>query len=159
MTASPPMDDHPLLALLRRVPPLLISDTIWEAAARIGESGGGLPVVDEGGRLVGYLGESDLLRAICPGYLGQLADTEFFIRDLSAMARSARRGADDLVERHLSPEPTVLHATDSATHAAELFLHHGVRSLPVVDDEGRVIGVLRIGDLISSLLRAAREAT
>lgn len=153
------MGERPLLDLLRRVPPLRTTDTIWEAAARMEESGGGLPVVDEGGRLVGYLGESDLLRAICPGYLGQLADTEFFIRDLSAMARSARRGADDPVERHMSREPTVLHARDSATHAAELFLHHGVRSLPVVDDAGTVLGVLRAGDLVAALLRAAREMT
>lgn len=132
---------------------------MWEAAARVGEGGGGLPVVDDDDRILGYLGESDLLRAISPGYLGQLADTEFFIRDLSAMGRAARRGADDSVERHMSHDPTVLHIADSVTHAAELFLHHGVRSLPVVDDEDRVIGVLRLGDLISALLRVAREAT
>jgi CBS domain-containing protein len=123
------------------------------------EESGGLPVVDDDGRLVGYLGQSDILRAICPGYLGQLADTEFFIRDLSAMARSARRGADEPVERHMSRETAVLHAGDSATHAAELFLHLGLRSLPVVDDEGRVLGVLRAGDLVAALLRAAREMT
>lgn len=144
---------RPVVRLLRRVRPLGLDTTIGEAARRIAETGCGLPVVDDAGRLVGYLGERALLRAITPGYLRELRDTEFFTRDLSVLGRWVREGAGSLVADHMTESTAFVRIDDSETHAAELFLHHAVRALPVVDDD-EVIGVLRLGDLIDDLMQS-----
>jgi CBS domain-containing protein len=54
----------------------------------------------------------------------------------------------------MTREPLAVDLDDSESHAAELFLHHGVGSLPVVTGDDRVIGVVRLADMIQSLLRA-----
>ncbi len=147
---------RPIQDLVRRTPPLTEDMTIAEAAARIVTAGNGLPVVDRDGRLVGYLGERALLRAITPGYLLELRDTDFFTRDLPTLGRCVSRAAASPVSEHMSPKPAFVDVDDSEMHAAELFLHGGVRSLAVLDPEGTVLGVLRLGDLIADLMGTAR---
>ncbi len=55
------LSPRPLAELVQRVEPLGEGDDLAHAADRIAEAGGGLPVVDAAGRLVGYLAERDLL--------------------------------------------------------------------------------------------------
>lgn len=147
---------RPLFELLRRIPALRGDMSLAEAANRIAEAGMGLPVVDDAGRLVGYLGERDLLRALIPGYLRELHDTDFFTRDLSTLARYVASAAPTAVSEHMSRAPAFVDVDDSETHAAELFLHGDVRSLAVVDGNGEVIGVVSLGDLIADLIETAR---
>jgi CBS-domain-containing membrane protein len=54
----------------------------------------------------------------------------------------------------MTREPLAVDMEDSESHAAELFLHHGVRTLPVATGRGEVIGIVRLADMIQSLLRA-----
>jgi CBS domain-containing protein len=142
---------------MQRVEPLRHDDTVAHAARRIAEMGSGLPVVDDARRLVGYLGERDLLRAITPGYLRELRDTDFFTRDLSALARCVAKAAPTSVSEHMSPKPAFVDIDDSETHAAELFIHGAVRSLAVVEGDGEVIGILRLGDLIRDLIASVES--
>jgi CBS domain-containing protein len=146
---------RPLADLVRPVQPLSQNDRIAQAAERIAEAGGGLPVVDDGERLVGYLSERDLLEALFPAYLQQFRNTEFLTKDFSTLLRKVRDAADDLVGEHMTRELVAVDLDDSESHAAELFLHSGVRSLPVVGEDGRVVGVVRLADMVRSLLRAA----
>ena len=151
-------DRLPVLDLLRRVEPLRQDMTITEAAARIAAAGTGLPVADADGKLIGYLGEQDLLQALIPGYLRELHDTDFLTRDLSTLTRCVAAAAETQVSDHMSTEPAYVDTDDSEMHAAELFLHRRVRSLPVVDQTARVQGVLRLGDLIADLMRRHDDA-
>ena len=148
------LSPRPLADLVRRVEPLQESDDLARAADRIAEAGGGLPVVDATGRLVGYLAERDLLEALFPAYLQQFRNTEFLTRDFPSLLRKARAAAVTRVGEHMSRDPVAVDPDDSESHAAELFLHHGLRSLPVVTAQGRVTGVVRLADMVQSLLRA-----
>jgi acetoin utilization protein AcuB len=148
------LSPRPLADLVRRVEPLHESDDLAHAADRIADAGGGLPVVDATGHLVGYLAERDLLAALFPAYLQQFRNTEFLTRDFSSLLRKARAAAATRVGEHMSRDPVAVDPDDSESHAAELFLHHGLRSLPVVTAQGRVTGVVRLADMVQSLLRA-----
>lgn len=145
---------RPLAALVRQVRPLREDDDMATATARVAEAGGGLPVADRDGRLVGYLSEQDVLEALFPAYLRDLHQTAFLTRDFPSLLRRAREAAVTSVAEHMSREPVFVDDDDSESHAAELFLHHALRTLPVVDDEGRVVGVVRVADLAQSLLTA-----
>lgn len=148
------LDPRPLADLVRRIEPLHEADGLARAAERIADVGGGLPVVDWDGRLVGYLTERDLLEALFPAYLQQFRNTEFLTRDFPSLVRKAAAAARTTVGEHMSREPVAVDLDDSESHAAELFLHHDVRGLAVVGADGRVIGVVRLADMVRSLLRA-----
>ena len=148
------LSPRPLAELVQRVEPLRMDDDLARAADRIADAGGGLPVVDDDGRLAGYLAERDLLAALFPSYLQQFRNTEFLTRDFPSLVRRAREAAGTRVADHMSRDPVAIDLDDSESHAAELFLHHGVRSLPVVAADGRVSGVVRLADMVQSLLRA-----
>lgn len=148
------LQPKPLAELVQRVQPLGEGDDLAHAADRIAAAGGGLPVVDADGRLVGYLAERDLLEALFPAYLQQFRNTEFLTRDFPSLVRRAREAAKAAVADHMSRDPVAIDLDDSESHAAELFLHHGIRSLPVVTNDGRVSGVVRLADMVQSLLQA-----
>jgi CBS domain-containing protein len=148
------LSPRPLADLVRRVEPLHDGDDLARAADRIAEAGGGLPVVDATGRLVGYLAERDLLEALFPAYLQQFRNTGFLTRDFPSLLRKARAAAATSVGDHMTRDPVAVDIDDSVSHAAELFLHHGLRSLPLVSAQGRVTGVVRLADMVQSLLRA-----
>jgi CBS-domain-containing membrane protein len=48
-------------------------------------------------------------------------------------------------------------ANDSIWEAASLIDWHGVRRLPVIDDEGFVVGVLARSDLVRCMARSHEE--
>jgi len=148
------LQPKPLAELVQRVEPLGEADDLAHAADRMADAGGGLPVVDAGGRLVGYLAERDLLEALFPAYLQQFRNTEFLTRDFPSLVRRARDAASTTVGEHMSRDPVAVDLDDSESHAAELFLHHGIRSLPVVTGDRRVSGVVRLADMVQSLLQA-----
>jgi CBS domain-containing protein len=145
---------RPLEALVQPVQALREDDDLAHAAARVAAAGGGLPVADEFGRLVGYLSEGDLLRALFPGYLSELRTTRFLTSDFPSLLRHAREAARGLVGEHMTRDPASVDIDDPDSHAAALFLREGFRVLPVVDAQGRVRGVVRLRDVVESLLRA-----
>lgn len=145
---------RPLADIVQWIEPLGEGDELAHAADRIAAAGDGLPVVDSDGRLVGYLTERDLLEALFPAYLQEFRNTEFLTRDFPSLVRKARDAAKTTVADHMSRDPVHIDLDDSESHAAELFLHHGIRSLPVVTNDRRVSGVVRLADMVQSLLQA-----
>ncbi|MFN8122838.1 MAG: CBS domain-containing protein [Thermoleophilia bacterium] len=157
MNPDPGLPMQPLAELVRHVTPLREDETIADAAPRLAEEGGGLPVADAAGRLVGYLSERDMLTALFPAYLAEFRNTAFLTRDFRSLMRHAAEGAGHRVGDHMSREPACVELDDSESHTAELFIHNGLRTLAVVDADRRVVGLLRLGDLISALLEACRR--
>jgi CBS domain-containing protein len=139
------------------VRPLSPGDSLGDAAIRIAQEGVGLPVADAAGRLIGFVTERQLLLALFPPYIVQLRSAGVITRDFPALLRRARAAADRRVEEVMTREPKHLTADDSEAHAAELFLHEGVRTLPVVSGD-RLVGVIKVGDVIGSLLAACGRA-
>lgn len=157
--SAPPngLSPRPLEELVRRVAPARVTDRLGAAANRMVKEGGGLPVADGDGKLVGYLSEHDLIAALFPPYLQEIHHTGFLTRDFDSLIRRAGEAAERPVEEVMTREPEALHVDDSESHAAEVFLHHNVRSLPVVDGGNHVRGVVRIADVIQSLLMACGQ--
>ncbi len=91
-----------------------------------------VPVVDEAGRPVGVVSEADLLRRRTSG--------------------SAANAAADLMS-----SPVITARPEwSVVRAARVMEKHKVKRLPVVDADGRLIGVLSRSDLLRLYLRRDR---
>lgn len=109
----------------------------------------GLPVLDSAGAMVGIVTEADLL-------LGSEVGSGERFEPLTAprrerMERSKAR-AETAAGAMTSPAVVITEDAPLAA-AARRMRKHGVRRLPVVDDQGRLIGILSRRDILSALAR------
>ncbi|MEZ0343184.1 MAG: CBS domain-containing protein [Caldimicrobium sp.] len=118
-----------------------------EVIIQMAEKGvSGVPVV-EGERVVGILSEKDILKGI-----GVSSPTGL----LSAVAECLKR-SECLLEGVLTKEVKDLMTTPAITvnldepvaKVIELFKKKGINRVPVVDNEGRLKGIIARGDLLS----------
>jgi signal-transduction protein with cAMP-binding, CBS, and nucleotidyltransferase domain len=101
---------------------------VTEVAKRmVAKDVGAVLVFDDDG-LCGILTERDVLRAVADGI-----DEKTLVRD------------------RMTTNPETLDADDTTQHAAVLMIHGGFRHLPVVE-QGEVVGVLSIRDLMRVVL-------
>jgi len=87
----------------------------------------GTPVV-EGGRMVGIISIEDLIKALAAGELGAT------------------------VEEKMTKDPVSLYADEPLIHAVSKFERLGYGRFPVLDREGRLVGIIVQGDIVRALL-------
>jgi CBS domain-containing protein len=112
-----------------------------------------LPVVDDAGRVVGVISQSDL-------YLKQVEPLRHGPGPLLRRHRQRvnQRKAAGVTVAHLMTTPAVTIRPDqSLTEAATRMYQHGVKRLPVVDDAGALVGIVTRGDLLKAYLRADED--
>ncbi len=110
-----------------------------------------VPVVDDEGRLVGFISEKDLIRAALPGYFEMLHSTSF-IPDMNQLARKLTQIADEPIERYIRTTVMSVSENDDDLQAADLIIRKSVKNVPVVDEHGRLVGRVRRIDLLRHLL-------
>ena len=143
--------------LLRDVPTLTASDPVGDAVPRVIDSGlPALPVVDDDGAYCGIFGEREFITAVFPGYLGELKYAGFVSRSLeSALQKRATCGREP-VRDWMNTEHVDVGTDFSDAQVAEIFLHHRVLLVPVVDD-GSVTGVITRNDFFRALAERVLE--
>lgn len=110
-----------------------------------------VPVVDEEGRLIGFISEKDLIRAALPGYFEMLHSTSF-IPDMNQLARKLMQIADEPIERFIQTPAMSVTEDDDDLQAADLIIRKNVKNVPVVDEDGRLVGRVRRIDLLRHFL-------
>ncbi|MDP7633982.1 MAG: CBS domain-containing protein [Candidatus Latescibacterota bacterium] len=58
------------------------------------------------------------------------------------------RAASIPVESLMTPKPSTLRPSDPISHALHLMAVHGFRHIPLIDDDGRPVGVVSLRDII-----------
>ena len=136
--------------LLREAPVLRVDDTIADAVRAVLDSGlPALPVV-EGTRLRGIFGEREFMGAVFPGYLKELKYAGFVPRSLESALEKRSGCRNEPVSRYMNTEHIDVGADFSDAQVAEIFLHHRVLLVPVVDQDG-VVGVITRSDFFRAL--------
>lgn len=108
-----------------------------------------VPVVSEGGRVLGVVSEADLL--LKPGRAEQ---PENPLHMAFRRGRELRRKADALCARDLMTSPAVtVPPTATIAEAARIMHERSVKSVPVLDEGGRLVGIASRVDLLSIFLR------
>ncbi|MDA8137356.1 MAG: DUF190 domain-containing protein [Desulfobacteraceae bacterium] len=113
----------------------------------------GLPVVDSNGRPVGVLTQGDLIRkGRMPLRLGLLAESDQD-RLQAVLAQLAGRRADEAMSA-----PAITVGIDQPlAEAVDLMLERQVKRLPVVDEQGRLKGMLSRLDIFRAVMREAPD--
>ncbi|MGB9790643.1 MAG: HPP family protein [Thermotoga caldifontis] len=112
----------------------------------------GIPVVNEDMRVIGFVSESDIIRAVVPGYFSLLQSTTF-IPDMNQFLKMAAKIKDKPVREIMTHPPLVVNENASLVHVADLMIKHNVKVLPVVDEHGRLLGIITR----TNVVRAAME--
>lgn len=109
----------------------------------------GLPVVDRDNRPMGVISQTDLIyKAGLPMRLGLLAEAEH-AKIEAVLAAMATKQAKEV----MTTPAVVIQEEALVTEAVNLMLQKGVKRLPVVDDQGRLVGNLSRVDIFHTILK------
>ncbi|MGW8378329.1 CBS domain-containing protein [Streptomyces sp. ODS28] len=132
----------------------------------------GLPVVDDARRVVGVISETDLMERQAAQEKRQERErkatrgvTRTFWRGRTVRRRLSRRARRresaksraTTAGQLMSAPPVTVRPSQSVTEAARVMAEHSVERLPVVDDEGRLVGIVTRHDLLRVFLRRDAE--
>jgi CBS domain-containing protein len=144
-------------AVRREVPPLREEAPLRDAVPRLAELDvPALPVVNGQGKLLGIFGEREFIAALFPGYLTTLGYAGFVPRSLDKALEKRATCVDEPVAKHMNTEHIDVGEDFSDTQLAEIFLHHRVLIIPIVDG-GQVTGIVTREDFSRALAERLLE--
>lgn len=118
--------------------------TYKEMAARLHEMHvSAFPVLDSGDRVIGVVSESDLLTKAA------LAEMMPDVSGGMMAARDRAKATGVTAAELMTAPPATVRPDDTVTHAARLMYGRRVKRLPVVDGDGRLIGIVSRADVLS----------
>lgn len=128
--------------IIRDVPLLQRRDPVRHAVEQVMASGlPALPVVGPGASFAGLFGEREFMQALFPGYVGSLKGAGFVGRSMDDVLEKRSACAAEHVERHMNDERVAVGESFSDVQVAEVFLHHRVLIVPVLESR-QVAGVV-----------------
>jgi CBS domain-containing protein len=137
------------------VPPDMAVATVARVLAQAGISA--VPVTDAAHKLVGMVAELDLIRRLAeqdkapPGWLASLFADERAAAERYTLTHGLK--ARDVMTRDVAT------VTEQATadHVARIMEERGVRSVPVLGEDGTLRGIISRADLLLALLTPGRR--
>ena len=111
-------------------------ETVFDALETMAEHNIGALLVFDGDDLVGILSERDYARKV----------------------KLLERGSKDTrVSEIMTTEIRTVGSESTVAEGMELMTEYRIRHLPVLDDDGRVAGVISIGDVVKAMIAQQRD--
>ena len=111
----------------------------------------GLPVVDDKGKLVGIISESDLMwqetGVEAPPYI-MFLDSVIYLQNPARHEKEIHKALGQTVGEVMSENPLSVKPNLSVKEAARIMHEKKVRRLPVIDDKTQLVGIITQGDVI-----------
>ncbi|AFZ54226.1 CBS domain-containing protein [Cyanobacterium aponinum UTEX 3222] len=114
----------------------------------------GMPVIKEGGELVGILSESDLMwqeTGVEPPPYIMILDSIIYLQNPNRYDKEIHKALGQTVADVMSDKPITISSTKTIKEAAQLLHQKQIRRLPVVDSDKKIIGILTQGDIIRAM--------
>lgn len=114
----------------------------------------GLPVVNDQGVLVGVISESDLMwqetGADPPPYV-MVLDSIIYLQNPHKYEQEIHKALGQTVGEVMTSHVTTIKPDKSLQEAAQALQQKQIHRLPVLDDAGKLIGILTRGDIIRAM--------
>ena len=121
----------------------------------VGNRISGLPVVNDAGKLVGVLSESDLMwqeTGVDPPPYITFLDSVIYLQNPARYDKEIHKALGQTVGEVMNDRPVTVQANQSIREAAHLMHDKKIRRLPVVNEAAdAVIGILTQSDIIRSM--------
>ena len=123
----------------------------------------GAPVVNEENKVIGVISEGDIMRLlevhspkinlILPAPLDLIELPVRMKYELDEIAEDMQRAGSAVIDQIMTKKVVLIGPDASISDAAELMDSHKVKRLPVVKDEGKLVGIVTRGDIIGAMVR------
>jgi CBS domain-containing protein len=114
----------------------------------------GLPVVDDRGKLVGVISETDLTWQATgvdtPPYV-MFLDSVIYLQNPAKHNQEIHKALGQTVGEAMSDRPATIKANQSVREAARIMHEKKVRRLPVVNEQSELVGMITQGDVIKMM--------
>ena len=134
--------------------------TVAEIAARLKKHRiTGVPVVDGETRLLGLVTHEELINIFVPHYLSMFDELAFLddLGEIEAQTMAEIEPTLFLAEDIMATDLITAGPSTSIMKVAALLINRKLVLIPVVDEDGRVVGVVSRNDVSSALTQAASE--
>lgn len=130
-------------------------DSVEKCAKLLQENNiSGLPVVDKAGKLVGMITEGDLIRRAsrieAPGYLEILGGL-IYLGSPNKFVNELQRAMALEAGKMMSKNVITVKPGENLEKAATLMVNNNINRLPVVDDDGALVGIVSRRDIMKHL--------
>jgi CBS domain-containing protein len=118
----------------------------------------GVPVIDHSDRLIGIVTEADLVirdqdaDLRLPHHI-DLFGGVIFLEPIKHYEQRLRHAFASTVSEMMTRDPITASPDDTVRHAARLIASHRHNRLPVVDGDGKLVGVVTRVDVLEALTR------
>lgn len=116
-----------------------------------------LIVLNQAGAIIGVLSMHDILKAVHPSYLTMTeADLGNFTWDgmVEALAKEAR---NKTIDTFMTPDVATVRENDSLMECVNLMIKRNVHQLPVLDDCGKIAGMIYERDIFCAITEVMLE--
>lgn len=132
-------------------PDTSITEVIQAIAAR---KISGLPVVDETGKLVGVISETDLMwqeTGVTPPAYIMILDSVIYLENPTRYQKDLHKALGQTAGEVMSRDPTTITADKPLSDAARVMHDRNIRRLLVLDSTGHLVGILTRGDIVRAM--------
>lgn len=132
------------------------ANILMTVKCRKGETGvRGLPVLDNEGRLIGFLAWSDIINAVFPPYMSLMELGEFtwdgMVEDMAKKVKSKK------VSELMTKEVISVKEESPLMECVADMIKHRIKSLPVLNKEHKVVGILYDRDIFYAITKVMLE--
>ncbi|KAK4260104.1 hypothetical protein QN277_003262 [Acacia crassicarpa] len=123
----------------------------------------GFPVIDDDWKLVGVVSDYDLLALDSISGRPQTNNNDMFPevdstwKTFNEVQKLLSKTKGKLVGELMTPAPMVVRETTNLEDAARLLLETKFRRLPVVDADGKLVGLITRGNVVGAALQIKRD--
>lgn len=116
----------------------------------------GLPVIDEGARLVGMFTEKDILAYVLPTYIEEVGR---FIYEETPKSIKKKSAELEKIKVSQLMRKDVITATEDTnlSEVARIMLTQKARRLPVLDKSGKVVGIVAREDVLRAFVKETQS--
>ncbi|NYB51149.1 MAG: CBS domain-containing protein [Methanobacteriaceae archaeon] len=151
-------------AMEKEVITFKVDDRIIDVAGRLRENKiSGAPVVNNEGHLVGIISEGDIMRLIevhsphmnliLPAPLDLIELPLRMKYEMDEITEDMNKAASILIGEIMTKKVVTISPDADISDAAKLMDTHDVKRLPVVDSQGKMVGIITRGDIIGAMVR------
>jgi len=152
-----PVEGEPLAEQIMKRDVVTVSPdaTVKELAQLFHERGvGGAPVVDDEGRVIGMVTEGDLVSQDAdlhfPLYI-QFLDSLIYLESVRKFEERLRKVVGAYVRDVMTTEVRSVPPTATVRQVATLMSRHRINRVPVVDERGRLVGIVGRHEVLESI--------